>query len=50
MIYFCTSYLAPNNFINFKKDGEDVNTVSKFFIFVLAPVRTAKMKVDIAIL
>ena len=34
----------------FKKDGEDVKTVSKFLIFVLAPVKTDKIKVDIQIL
>ena len=34
------------NFINFKKEGEDVFTVSKFLIFVLTPVRIARTKDD----
>ena len=28
----------------FKNDGEEVKTVSKFLIFVLAPVNNAKIK------
>ena len=47
--YFCISNFAPNDFIIFKNEGEEVKTVSKFFIFVFAPVNIAKTKVDIAI-
>ena len=41
---------SPNhitNFIIFKKDGEEVFTVSKFLICAFAPVKAAKTKADI---
>ena len=49
-IYFCISNFAPNDFIIFKKDGEEVKTVSKFLILAFAPVNIAKTKDDIQIL
>ena len=39
-----------NIFIILKKDGDDVKTVSKFLIFVLAPVNNARINEDIHIL
>ena len=49
VVYFCISNFAPSDFIIFKNEGDDVKTVSKFFIFNLAPVNTAKINVDIHI-
>ena len=48
--YFCISNFAPKFFIIFKNDGEEVKTVSKLFIFVLAPVNKASTNDDIHIL
>ena len=45
--YFWVSNLAPKDFIIFKKEGDEVLTVSKLLIFVFAPVSTAKMNDDI---